>query len=62
MNNLQRYAASLNDDAREELKWRTPFEVYFGRKNNILVVPLRVDPNAVCSSSKGLSQACFIAL
>ena len=52
VNNLQRYAASLNDDAREELKWRTPFEVYFGRKNNILVAPLRVDPNAVCTENR----------
>ena len=28
------YTAILNDDHKRELGWKTPFEVYFGRKKN----------------------------
>lgn len=34
---LQQYAKCLNDEKREELGWRSPFEVYFGRKSNELL-------------------------
>ena len=27
----------LNEESKEELGWKSPFEVYFGRKSNILV-------------------------
>ena len=26
----------LNEDAREELGWKSPFEIYYGRKSNVL--------------------------
>lgn len=32
--NLPQYMKALNNDKREELGWRSPFEVYFGRKSN----------------------------
>lgn len=35
--NLQEYAKCLNNDKREELGWRSAFEVYYGRKSNELV-------------------------
>jgi transposase InsO family protein len=36
---LPTYASSMNDDAKEELNWKTPFEIYYGRRNNRLVFP-----------------------
>ena len=36
MKNLQKYAKCLNEK-REELCWRSAFEVYFGRKSNKLL-------------------------
>ena len=32
---LPDYARSLNQDPKEELFWKTPFEIYYGRKPNI---------------------------
>jgi len=34
---LQQYAKCLNNEKREALGWRSPFEVYYGRKSNELV-------------------------
>ena len=31
------YSHILNEESKEELGWKSPFEVYFGRKSNILV-------------------------
>ncbi|KAJ8313711.1 hypothetical protein KUTeg_008272 [Tegillarca granosa] len=31
---LPKYASTMNDDAKEELNWKTPFEIYYGRRNN----------------------------
>ncbi|KAL9957913.1 hypothetical protein ACROYT_G034868 [Oculina patagonica] len=31
---LQKYAKTLNEEPREELSWKSPFEVYYGRKVN----------------------------
>ena len=33
---LPNYARILNEDAREELGWKSPFEIYYGRKSNVL--------------------------
>ena len=33
---LPSYARILNEDAREELEWKSPFEIYYGRKPNVL--------------------------
>ena len=33
---LPNYARMLNEDAREELGWKSPFEIYYGRKSNVL--------------------------
>ena len=33
---LDKYASILNDEGKEELAWRSPFEIYFGRQNNKL--------------------------
>ena len=35
--NLLEYSKCLNNDKREELSWRSVFEVYYGRKPNELV-------------------------
>ncbi|KAL9983848.1 hypothetical protein ACROYT_G006088 [Oculina patagonica] len=35
--NLDAYNRILNEESKEELGWKSPFEVYFGRKSNILV-------------------------
>ena len=35
--NLASYNRILNEESKEELGWKSPFEVYFGRKSNILV-------------------------
>lgn len=35
--NLSKYAKCLNNDKREELGWKSAFEVYYGRKSNELV-------------------------
>lgn len=32
--NLPKYMKCLNDDKREELGWKSAFEIYFGRKSN----------------------------
>jgi len=32
---LPDYARSLNQDPKEELFWKTPFEIYYGRKPNV---------------------------
>ena len=35
--NLPEYMKCLNNDKREELGWKSAFEIYFGRKSNELV-------------------------
>lgn len=35
--NLDDYNRILNNECKEELGWKTPFEIYFGRKSNLLV-------------------------
>ena len=37
--NLASYSHILNEESKEELEWKIPFTVYFGRKSNILVKP-----------------------
>lgn len=32
---LPEYARSLNEDPKEELSWKSPFEIYYGRKPNV---------------------------
>ena len=34
---LPRYATILNEGAREELGWKSPFEIYYGRKSNAIL-------------------------
>ena len=36
---LQDYAKCLNNEKREELAWKSPLEIYFGRKSYDLVNP-----------------------
>ena len=33
---LPNYARILNENAKEELGWKSPLEIYYGRKLNIL--------------------------
>ena len=35
--NLDDYNRILNNKCKEELSWKTPFEIYYGRKSNLLV-------------------------
>ena len=35
--NLEDYNRILNEECKEELGWRSPFEIYCGRKSNQLV-------------------------
>ena len=35
--NVANYMRVLNELAREELGWQSPFEVYYGRKSNFVV-------------------------
>ena len=37
---LSLYEAILNEDPKEELGWKSPFEIYYGRKSNRVVCPL----------------------
>lgn len=32
---LPEYARSLNEDPKEELSWKSPFQIYYGRKPNV---------------------------
>ena len=36
-NNLPSYCRILNEEKKEELGWLSPFEVYYGRKSNVLI-------------------------
>ena len=33
---LASYTEALNQDPKEELAWKSPFEIYFGRKPNVV--------------------------
>lgn len=33
---LPSYTEALNQDPKEELAWKSPFEIYFGRKPNLV--------------------------
>ena len=35
--NLASYSRILNEESKEELGWKSPFDVCFGRKSNIFV-------------------------
>ena len=35
--NLPRYATILNETAREELGWKSPLDIYYGRKSNAIL-------------------------
>jgi len=35
--NLPTYCRILNEEKKEELGWLSPFEVYYGRKSNVVV-------------------------
>ena len=35
--NLDDYNRILKNECKEELGWKTPFEIYYGRKSNLLV-------------------------
>lgn len=35
--NLGAYNRILNDESKEELGWKSPFEIYFGGKSNTLI-------------------------
>ena len=35
--NLEDYNRILNEECKEELGWRSPFEIYHGQKSNQLV-------------------------
>ena len=35
--NLPCYATILNEGAREELGWKSPFGIYYGRKSNAIL-------------------------
>ena len=35
---LENYQQVMNDSAREELAWKTPFQVYYGRQSNRLTL------------------------
>ena len=45
--NLQNYMKVLNNEAKEELGWRSPFEVYYGRKPNELSLAGTEVPNTI---------------
>ena len=32
---LPEFAKSLNENPKEELSWKSPFEIYYGRKPNV---------------------------
>ena len=37
MANLGAYSRILNDETKEELGWKSPYAIYFGRKSNTLI-------------------------
>lgn len=44
---LQSYSRVLNEDPKEVLSWMSPFEVYYGRKSNMVMLPLAGSPSSV---------------
>ena len=46
--NLPNYMRVLNELAREELGWQSPFEVYYGRKSHLVV-------KASCNTNKSIT-------
>jgi len=43
------YAAALNEDSKEELQWKSPFQIYYGRQSNRIVNPIDVSPAEIRS-------------
>lgn len=41
------YSPVLNEDPKEVLSWMSPFEVYYGRKSNMVIHPLVGSPSSV---------------
>lgn len=46
--NIDNYDWILNDESKEERRWKTPFEIYYGRRSNVLV-----KASLVCLDSNG---------
>ena len=46
--NIDNYDWILNDESKEERGWKTPFEIYYGRRSNVLV-----KASLVCLDSNG---------
>ena len=46
--NVANYMRVLNELAREELGWQSPFEVYYGRKSHLVV-------KAPCNTNKSIT-------
>ncbi len=46
------YAATINEDAKEELGWKTPFEIYYGRQSNRVKNPLTESAQTVRQEGK----------
>lgn len=44
---LPSYSPVLNEDPKEVLSWMSPFEVYYGRKSNMVIHPLVGSPSSV---------------
>ena len=44
---LPRYATILNEEPREELNWKSAFNIYYGHKSNRITRPLLERPSAV---------------
>ena len=55
--NIDNYDWILNDESQEERRWKTPFEIYYGRRSNVLVKASLVylDSNEVTSINENWS-------
>ena len=62
--NLEDYNRILNEECKEELGWRSPFEIYCGRKSNQLVKAsldcVDSDDNIVTTAPKKWELACHL--
>ena len=62
--NLEDYNRILNEECKEELGWRSPFEIYYGRKSNQLVKAsldcVDSDDNIVTTAPKKRELACHL--
>ena len=62
--NLEDYNRILNEECKEELGWRSPFEIYYGRKSNQLVKAsldcVDSDDNMVTTAPNKRELACHL--